>query len=130
MAIWWETALVALGSSIVGGLLSWLGSFLLLRAQTRSRRREEAGRFVGEALAALRELDPDVYLERLQLEERGREQMQAKADRWLRAAGGLEVLRASRPELEETGTLVLGVLKDARLVVLRMTEQARGDREP
>jgi hypothetical protein len=121
--VWWQTALVALGSAVIGGVLSWFGSFLLFRSQTKARRREEAGRLVGEAMAALRELDPQVFLERLQLHERGAELMQEKAERWLRAAGGLDVLHASRPTMDEAGALAYSVIERARLVVLRMTEE-------
>jgi len=125
---WWQTAVVALGSALVGGGLSWFGSFALLRAQTKTRRRDEAGRIIGEALAAIRELDPEVFVERLQLHERGVDLMQEKADRWLRAAGGLDVLRATRPDMDEVGALAQGVIKDSRLVVLRMTEEVAGRR--
>jgi hypothetical protein len=104
-------------------VLTWSGSFLLFRAQRKARRREEEGRLVGEAMAALRELDPEVFLERLQLHERGAELMHEKAERWLRAAGGLDVLRASRPAMDEAGALAYGAIDRARLVVLRMTEE-------
>lgn len=121
--VWWQTAVVALGSAVVGGLLSWSGSFLLFRIETKARRREEEGHIVGEAMAAMRELDPEVFMERLQLHERGAELMQEKAERWLRAAGGLDVLRASRPAMDEAGALAYGVIERSRLVVIRMTEE-------
>ena len=49
--------------------------------------------------------------------------MREKAERWLKAAGGLDVLRASRPVMDEAGALAYGVIEHARLVVLRMTEE-------
>jgi hypothetical protein len=121
---------VAFGSAVLGGVLSWLGSLLTFRAQTTVRRREEEGRVVGEAMAALRELDPEVFIERLQLHERGADLMREKAERWLRAAGGLDVLRASRPAMDEAGALAYGVIEHSRLVVLRMTEEVTASGHP
>jgi|SRR5205085_11628497 len=128
--VWWQTAVVAFGSAVGGGGLSWFGSLLTFRAQTRVRRREEEGRVVGEAMAALRELDPEVFIERLQLHERGADLMREKAERWLKAAGGLDVLRASRPAMDEAGALAYGVIEHARLVVLRMTEEVSASGYP
>lgn len=128
--VWWQTAVVAFGSAVLGGVLSWFGSLLTFRAKTRVRRREEEGRVVGEAMAALRELDPEVFIERLQLHERGADLMREKAERWLRAAGGLDVLRASRPAMDEAGALAYGVIEHSRLVVLRMTEQVTANGYP
>lgn len=84
---WWQTALVALGSAVVVGVLSWSGSYGLFRAQRNARYREEAARLIGEAMAALRELDPEVFLERMQLDERGAEVMGRKVERWIAARG-------------------------------------------
>lgn len=128
--VWWQTAVVAFGSALLGGVLSWFGSFFTLRAQTRARRREDEGRVVGEAMAALRELDPEVFMERLKLHEHGADLMREKVERWLRAAGGLDVLRASRPVMDEAGALAYGVIEHTRLVVLRMTEEVAAHGHP
>jgi hypothetical protein len=122
--VWWQTALVALASSAVGGALTWWGSYFVFKQQERVRRREEAARIAGAAIAALRELDPQVFVERLQLHERGREMMVQKWERWVSAAGGLDVLRAMYPDTE-VARLAESVIGKGQLVVLRLDEQVR-----
>ena len=109
----------------MGGALTWWGSYFVFRRQERARRREEGGRLAGAAMAALRELEPDVFVERLQLHERGREMMVEKWDRWLSAAGGLDVLRVLYPS-GEVATLVESLIVRGRLVAWRLDEQVTG----
>src|SRR5205823_3195396 len=56
-----------LASTALGGGIAIAGSGLLAWRQDRRRRREEAARLAGAALAALRELDPEVWGDRLEL---------------------------------------------------------------
>lgn len=124
---WWQTLIIALASSIIGGVLTSAGTYLVDRQRQQTQRRERAIGAVAAALAALRELDPEVYAERLR-DERAPELMADKRTRWLAAAGQLEVLAARHPD-SEIATLVESVIKKGGLMVLRLSEQVGTTRD-
>ena len=100
--IWWQTALIALGSSLLGGVVVTIVQAWFRRgeraADIREKRREEAGRIVGPAFASLRDLEPNANVGALRGNERAQEALEGKWDRWLAAAGVLEVLGATHPD--------------------------------
>jgi hypothetical protein len=87
-------------------------------AQPRAHQAVEA---VAAALTALREIDPDVYAERLRLDDRGRELIADRRARWLEAVGRLEILAATRRG--EIAKLSESVIKKGGLVLIRLDEQ-------
>jgi hypothetical protein len=92
------------------------------------RRREEAARLAGAALAALRELDPEVWGERLELrapDESARVMAAAKRTRWLEAVDGLYVLVALNPK-SRVAELARIVIARGGLVSIRLVEVADG----
>jgi hypothetical protein len=92
------------------------------------RRREEAARLAGAALAALRELDPEVWGERLELrapDESARVMAAAKRTRWLEAVDGLYVLVALNPN-SRVAELARIVIARGGLVSIRLVEVADG----
>ena len=125
---WWQTAVVSVGSAVVGGLLTAWGTYFVFTQQTRERRREEAARFVGAALTALRQIDPTIYLPRLQAEPplRADELMEERRTRWLAAAAGLDVLRARYPD-RDVPKLAESVIRKGELVVIRLGEQLEAE---
>lgn len=122
---WWQTALVALASSAVGGILTTAGSDFLERRRSADRRREEAARAVGAALAALREIDPEVWGDRLAVRADALGIVVNKRDQWLTAAGGLDVLAAWHPNAR-VAELVETIVDRAGLVLIRLDEVAHG----
>jgi hypothetical protein len=91
---------VALSSSIAGGVLASAGTYVVYLQQRRNRKREQAVETVAAALTALREIDPDAYAERLPIDERGRELISDKRGRWLQGRlGGSRSWRQCNPTL-------------------------------
>jgi hypothetical protein len=127
--VWWQTLLVALASSVVGGVLAQLGGSLLYRQQQRTRDRERAAETLGAVLTALREISPDTYAERLRIDPRAGELIMDKRDRWLDAAGRLEVLVALRREAE-VATLGESVIKKGNLLLIRLDEMVGAANPP
>jgi hypothetical protein len=119
--VWWQTLVVALSSSIAGGVLTSVGTYAIYLQQKRNRERHQAVETVAAALAALREIDPDVYAERLRLDDRGRELIADKRARWLEAVGRLEILAATHPG--EIAKLSESVITKGGLVLIRLDEQ-------
>lgn len=120
--VWWQTLLVALASSIVGGVLTSTGTYLVNVQQRRTQKREQAVETIAAILTALRELDPEVYGERLRFDERGRELIADKRARWLAAASRLEVLAAMHPG-SEIASMSDSVIKRGGLVLIRLDER-------
>jgi hypothetical protein len=120
--VWWQTLLVALASSIVGGVLTSAGTYAMNVQQQRSQKRVQAVESIAAILTALRELDPEVYGERLRLDERGRELIADKRTRWLAAAGRLEVLAATHPD-SDIASLSESVISKGGLVLIRLDER-------
>jgi hypothetical protein len=117
-----------LASTALGGGIAIAGSGFLGRRQDRLRRREEEARIAGTALAALRELDPEVWGERLALRastESTRGMAAAKRTRWLEAVDGLYVLVALNPN-SKTAELARIVIARGGLVSIRLVEVADG----
>jgi hypothetical protein len=125
--VWWQTLVVALASSVSGGLLVSSGNYFLYRQQRRHEEREQALSTIGSVLAALREIDPDVYVERLRVDERGRELIADKRARWLSAVDRLEILRARQP-VSEVSDLAKSVIKKGTLVLIRLDEMVGAGR--
>lgn len=110
--------------------LTWFGSYSVFRLQEKARRLEAARRSVGAALAALRELNPEVWVPRLQADRFGaRKLMESKRTLWLSAAGELEVLRATFPDTE-VARLAEKVLDRGHLVMILVSEQVSATQEP
>jgi hypothetical protein len=119
-----------LASTAVGGAIAIAGSGILVRWQDRLRRREEAARIAGAALAALRELNPEVWGERIALQspaESARITTAAKRTRWLDAVGGLYVLVALYPT-SRVADLARTIIARGDLVSIRLNEVADGAR--
>lgn len=124
--MWWETGIVAIASTVTGGALTFASTYGLARRQDRLRRREEAARIVGAALGALRQLDPEVWGERIKLAgpERGLQLVTERWALWLAAATGLEVLVALNPG-SRTAELAGVTLAKGNTVAIRLDELAR-----
>lgn len=98
----------ALWGVLLGGVVGVAGTILGVftdswlrrgerRADVRERRRQEAARIVGPALASLRDLDPNANVGALRGNPRAQEALSEKWSAWLHAAGGLEVLGSTYP---------------------------------
>lgn len=95
---------LALGSGITSGLVVTVAQDFFQRrgraAEVRERRRQDAARLVGPALASLRDLEPDSNVGALRGNVRSKEALDEKWTAWLTATGGLEVLGATHPGTE------------------------------
>jgi hypothetical protein len=95
----------------LGGIIAAVSALLVVLAESRFRRRErqaevrekrrqDAAVFVGPALAALRDLDPNANVGALRGNPRADEALREKWDALQSAQGGLEVLGATHPDSE------------------------------
>jgi hypothetical protein len=93
---------VALTSAVVSGVVVAVVSDYLQgrrrEADVREARRNEGARIVGPALAGLRDLEPEGNVGGLRGHQEATRILQEKWERWLSAAGELEVLGAKHPE--------------------------------
>jgi hypothetical protein len=126
----WPTAAVALASSGIGGSLAIAGGGFSARRQERLRRREEAARIAAAALAALYELNPEVWGDRIDTRETNRPEealaMAAeKRERWLEAADGLYVLLALYPG-GPIADHARSVINGGNVLSIRLDEVAHG----
>jgi hypothetical protein len=125
---WWQTAVVSISASLVGGCLALAGSAFMFRAQERARRRRETGAAVGAALAALRDVEPEESIARLVRHEHGRQLIDERGERWRAASAGLDVLAATHAR-GRVPALCDSVIKTGHLVVVRLEEAVRGGYE-
>jgi hypothetical protein len=107
---------------IAGGIIATAGSYVLSLEQQRRQLRQQAVESAAAALAALREIDPEVWVDRLRDVDRGRELIADKSTRWLAAVGRLELLAALHPD-SETEDLAESVIKKGGLVLIRLRER-------
>lgn len=118
---WWQTLIVALTSAVVGGIIAAAGSYVVYLEQQRGHLRQQAVKAAAAALTALREIDPEVWVDRLS-GEGSRELIADKSARWFAAVGRLELLAALHPD-SVVEDLVESVIKKGGVVLIRLRER-------
>lgn len=95
-----DTVNVLVGGLISGVVVALAQAWFQRNAwakDVREQRRREAARVVGPVLSALRDLEPEPNIGVLRGNVRAPEALSEKWERWLAAAGGIEVLGATHP---------------------------------
>lgn len=125
---WWQTLIVTLSSSFIGGAIAIGGSLLLYNKQQRARENRQHAEVVGAVVSALREINPLVYADRLRYDERRLDLMADKRARWLAAAGGLEVLSVTHRD-SDVASLCETIIGKGNVLLVRLDEAANAKNE-